>query len=208
MRVKKEGHKMAQRIDVRQIKEYIKPDAKTVVISSGDKKQKVSLAYQKTGYGHKRYFMCPNCSERVEFLYLVNGYWSCRKCSGVNPYKGIQNKTKGGYAEIAYRMQKYAFNHDIKFEFPFNYLKVACDNNWKDEKFRNDLWVLQALENMRSHSLFFKVTYKANVLKSVITGKHPLMQKVTLMELKDNTYDWNTGKQIIVDQATLMQITR
>ncbi len=199
---------MAQRIDVRQIKEYIKPDAKTVVISSGDKKQKVSLAYQKTGYGNKRYFMCPNCSERVESLYWVNGYWSCRKCSGVNPYNGIQNKTKGGYAEIAYRMQKYADAHDIQFDFPFNYLEFINDDRLQKKKFRNNLLVLQALESMRFHSLFFKVTYKASVLKSVTSGKHPLLQRVTLMELKDNTYDWSTGKQIILDQVTLMQITR
>ena len=199
---------MAQRIDVRQIKKYIKSDAKTVTISSGDKKQKVSLAYQKTGFGYRRFFMCSNCSERVEQLYQVNGYWSCRRCSGVKPYHGIQNNTKGGYAEIGYRMRKYADAHDIQFEFPFDYLEFINDDRVKKDKFRKCLLVMQALENMRFHSLFFKVTYKAKIMTSVINGKHLLLQNITLADLKNNTYDWNTGQQIILDETTLVKITR
>jgi len=206
--MQKEGYKMAKCIDVRQIKNYIGPDAKAAVISSGDKKQKISLAYQRTGFGQKRYFMCPNCSKRVEHLYSVNDYWSCRKCSGVNPYYGIQNNTKGGYDEIGYRMRKYADVHDIQFEFPFDYLAFIYDDRVRKAKFRNNLLVLQSLESMRFHSLFFKVTYKPKAIRSIINVQHPLMRKVTLMDLQNNIYDWNSGQQIVLDDVALKSITR
>lgn len=199
---------MAVQIDVRELKNRIKPDANSIVIASGDKKQRVSLYYQKVSFGKRRLFLCPRCSKRIEYLYLVNGYWSCRECSGVNPYYGIQNNTKGGYDEIAYRMKRIAYKNDIQFDFPFNYLQYADDQRTRKEKFRNCLIVLQSLENMRFHSLFFHATYKPKILRLVIAGKHPLMHQVNLDDLKNNCYNWNSGKQIIIDDTVLHQITR
>ena len=178
---------MAVSIDVAQLKSHIKADAHDVTIRTGVKSQVILLAYQKTGYGQR--------------LYQSEGSdWKCRKCSGVNPYYGIQNNTKGGYNEIAYRMRKYADKVGIQFSFPFNYLDFALDARIHKKKFRDSVKVLQALENMRFHSLFFKSQYKPKVIKSVMNGKHPIIQNVTLEELKNNIYDWNTGKQVIIPE--------
>lgn len=194
-------NELAVSIDVAQLKSHIKADAHDVTIRTGGKSQVILLAYQKTGYGQKRFFVCPCCSKRVQRLYQSEGSdWKCRKCSGINPYYGIQNNTKGGYNEIAYRMRKYADKVGIQFSFPFNYLDFALDARIHKKKFRDSVKVLQALENMRFHSLFFKSQYKPKVIKSVMNGKHPIIQNVTLEELKNNIYDWNTGKQVIIPE--------
>lgn len=198
---------MAAYIDVKQIKEYVKPDAKTVTLKCGDRSQVIVLVYQKTGFGHKRFFSCPKCAGRVQHLYLVNGNWSCRKCSGVNRYYGIQNSTKGGYEEIAYRMKRYADKQGIKFDFPFDYTVFGCDERTKKDKFRQHLMILQALENMRFQAIFYKTKFKPGVIRLVTSGKHPLLKSVTLLDMKDNVYDWVKGVQV-TDAPTTRELLK
>lgn len=184
-------------IDVRDLKGKIKPDAQLVTLGIGERKQKVLLVYQKTGYGQKRFFLCPSCEKRVEHLYVTSkGILKCRKCSGIR-YKGIQDTTKGSYDEIAYRMKRYANKHNIDFDFPFSYLAFANDKRCNKQKFRQYLTVLQALENMRFQALFYKTRYTSKLLHQVISGKHPLLYLLTLSDLRKWLYDWHTGKQIM-----------
>lgn len=147
--------------------------------------------------------ICPICSKCAKQFYLHNDLWMCRKCSGVNPYQGIQNNTKGGYDEIAYRMIRYAKQNDITFDFPFDYLKFCFDPRNTKKKFRKSVKILQALENMRFQGIFFGTTYTAKVIKNVTSGKHLLLETETMKDLKDKFYDWNTGKEIVtsVDSA-------
>lgn len=194
---------MANYIDVRSIKAYIKADASYMTIKTGDRQQVIELAYQDVGFGQKRFFVCPSCQKHIERLYYINGIWKCRKCSGVNPYEGIQNNTKGGYCEIGYRMKKYANRQNIQFDFPFDYLQFVNDSRTGKKKFRNHLMVLQAMESMRFHSLFYKVTYEPKVIRSVVNRTHPLMKNITLAELKNNIYDWNTGKRIELTEQSV-----
>lgn len=195
-------------MDVRNLKELVKPDAVNVTFALGEGKRTVQLAYQKTGYGQKRFFICPYCGKRTEHLYIVGDHLKCRVCSGVKKYEGIQNNTKGGYDEIGYRMQKYAAKHDIVFAFPFDYTAFIFDPRTSKKKFRDDLNILQALENMRFHALFFKCRYKPSVIKSVLTMQHPLMQQVTLKELKDNIYNWNTGELVNLPESGLSSFVK
>lgn len=188
--------KMLNCIDIRQLKGNIEADAEKIKIETADKKQIVSLAYQKTGFGCKRYFVCPECSKRIEQLYFNGALWKCRRCSGANPYWGIQNSTKGGYDEIGYRMKRYAMMQNIEFDFPFDYLKFANDNRMKKSGFREKLMILQGLENMRFCSIILKINYEYRIIRSVLSGKHILLHTVTLMDLKNNLYDWHTGEQI------------
>ena len=183
-------------IDIRQLKDKIKPDETVINIKIGEQEQKVALEYQKVGFGRRRFFRCPYCSKRVERLYYKNKRLRCSKCQGINLYRGIMNNTKGSYYEIAYRMTRYAEKHNIKFNLPFNYLNFVQDERIGREKFRQDLKIMQALENMRFHSLFFGQAYKPDDFKRVLSGEHPLLQSTTLSDLKNNVYDWKTGKQI------------
>ncbi len=204
----KGGIKAVEYIDVRQFKDKVKPDAKEVTFKDSHGLQRtVSFLYQKTGYGKKRFFCCPFCLKRVQKLYFVGNEYICSECGKVNPYKGIRNDTKGGYGEIAYRMKRYAARYNIQFEFPFDYSYFALDKRVRKKSFVKCLMVLQALENMRFCSLIFKTTYKATVIRSVIMMKHPIQRSATLEDLKNNMYDWNTGKQIVMNETMLRQIT-
>lgn len=182
-----------QYLDIRQIKGHVQDDEAVIKIKAGDVTQRISLAYQKAGFGKKRFFRCPRCSKRVERIYFIDDRWRCAKCSGVNPYGGIQNKTKGGYDEIGYRMNRYAEKHNIQFDFPFDYTKFINDKRNKRESFRKHIRVLQSLENMRTHAIFFNATYKPYVCRLVTSGKHPLMQSKTLQELSRYIYDWSVN---------------
>lgn len=190
------------RIDVRDLKGKIKNDAKGVTLRTGDKKQHIRIAYQNTGFGKKRFFVCPYCSKNVQHLYIDGTDLKCRTCGGVK-YTGIQNCTKGGYDEIAYRMIRYAKQNDITFDFPFDYTTFIFDTRTSKKKFSDALKILQALENMRFHVLFFKSRYKPSVIKSVVTMQHPLIQSATLKELKNNIYDWNTGDRVKIPESNL-----
>ena len=92
------------RIDVRDLKGKIKDNAIQVTLDVIGKKHDLMLSYQNTGFGRKRFFVCPYCSKNVQYLYITGNSLKCRVCSGVK-YTGIQNNTKGGYDEIAYRMK-------------------------------------------------------------------------------------------------------
>lgn len=205
----KEGDNVQHRfIDVRNLKELVKSDAVKVTFALEEGERTVHFAYQKTGYGQKRFFLCPQCGKRTVHLYIVKGNLKCRMCSGVKRYEGIQNNTKGGYDEIGYRMQKYAARHDIVFDFPFDYTAFIFDTRTSRKKFSDALKILQALENMRFHALFFKSRYKPSVIKSVVTMQHPLIQSATLKELKNNIYDWNTGDRVVIPESDLSSFVK
>ncbi len=186
---------------MKQFKGHVKQDADRVKIKTGDVEQILLLTYQKTGFGQKRFFLCPCCSARVQRLYWNSRRWACAKCNKVNRYKGIQNKTKGGYAEIQYRMQTLAEKNDIQFSFPFNYLDFALDPRMRKNTFRQCIKVLQALENMRFYSIMYHSTYKPKVIRMVTKGEHPLFQSSTLDDLKNNIYDWNKGNRVILPES-------
>ena len=177
------------RIDVRNLKGKIKDDAASVTFGISGKKQRIILTYQNTGFGKKRFFVCPYCVKNVQYLYVIETDLKCRECAGIK-YTGIQNNTKGGYDEIAYRMKKYAAAHDIRFSFPFNYVEYALDKRMLRDKFRAYIIVLQALENMRFQAIMYNTTYSTKTIRRVIKGEHPLLQKCSLMDLKEYCYDW------------------
>lgn len=191
-------------IDIKQFKDIVKPGIKsTTFLDSEGVENTVFFGYQKTGYGEKRFFLCPCCSKCVQRLYRVGYSYKCRDCAGVNPYRGIKNMTKGGSDEIAYRMLKYAERHNIQFEFPFDYMQFAIDERTRKKSFLKSLTILQGLENVRFQAIMSKVTYSSKVLSSICNDKHPLLQEKSLDDLKNWFYDWNTGKEIIVQHPKL-----
>lgn len=186
-------------INIKQFRGKIRPDAGNVTFTdSTGKKNTIQLGHQKTGFGKKQFLLCPYCSRRVEILYHSKSGYKCRMCTGIKHYKGIKNMTKGGADEIAYRMKQYAYKNEIEFDFPFNYMSFWNDVRVKRKSFRNKLIVLQGLENMRFQAIMGKVTYSPKIISSVSRGKHPLLKAVSLYELKNWVYNWNTGKEIIL----------
>lgn len=192
-------------IDVKQFKDRVKADAKAVTFKNPDgTEHTVLFGYQKTGYGSKRFFLCPCCSKYVQKLYYVGHGYKCRECGGINPYKGIKNMTKGGADEIAYRMKRYAAQNDIVFDFPFDYLDFLNDDRIKKASFRKKLTILQGLENMRFQAVMNQTTYTAKLLSSVCRGKHLLLESESLWNLKNWLYDWGSGKRIMLTNPRQM----
>ena len=163
-------------------------------VSIGDNKQTIEVAYKPMPKGGaRRLFVCPNCGGYSFKLLNFGQEWQCRKCCDVNLYRGIQNTTKGGADEIAYRMAKFAEKKDISdFELPFDYMKYCNDDRsiQQNEEFRKNLKIMQALENMRFQAGLFGTRYSAKLLKKVITGMHPLLYQTTLYDLRQSCYDW------------------
>lgn len=79
------------RIDIRQIpKEY----KESVTLKSYGV---LPITKQKTGYGYKRFFLCPSCSQRVQYLYLRDGEVAkCRYCLPQRIYKARTDVYPGG----------------------------------------------------------------------------------------------------------------
>lgn len=164
---------------------------KYINITVNGTKQQIYIAEQKTGYGKKHFFVCPVCGKRRVKLYLVNEFFKCAECAHYNPYKGIQNGTKGGYSEIEYRMQRYAKENDIEYSLPFDFTSFFNDPRYRLKRFRKKLVVLQALENIRFQNIFFKTIYKPIVIKKILNGSHPMLKYLSLLDLKTYIYDFN-----------------
>lgn len=176
-------------LDISQIEKKYKAGSR-ICIAVGGEKFAVQLAEQKTGFGSRKFFVCPKCERHTMRLYRSQGTpFICDKCAGINLYKPIQNGTKGGYLEIAYRMERYAAKLGISFEYPFDYIQFASDPRNKDAAFRKSLLILQALENMRSQNIFFKKVYSQKTIKAVLTGKHPILSEKSLQDMQK--WLWN-----------------
>ncbi len=152
-------------------------------------KYDIYIDTQTTGFGEKRFFICPLCLNKRTKLYLDNGSVGCRNCLNYSPYKGIQNTTRGGYSYIEYKMETLAAKHNIKFEYPFRYYKSAFD---KPKYMRFNKWEevirkLLILENMRNQAIFFNKKYTAKLIRHTLEN---CLYMFSMKELDENWYDW------------------
>ena len=86
-----------------------KVDERSVLLHLKGRDQRVSLSYSPNGYGGKQtFFLCPECGQRVRFLYLAGRGVLCRKCARLN-YKS-QQETKGSMVYYEKGME-YAKEH-------------------------------------------------------------------------------------------------
>ena len=66
----------------------------------------VKLSHKRNGYGGEQiFFLCPECGQRVRYLYLMGCRFLCRKCAGLN-YRS-QQKTEDSMTDY-YRGMAYA----------------------------------------------------------------------------------------------------
>lgn len=162
----------------------------------GQTSKRVYLSRQRTGYGYKHFMICPICGTRHVELYLYQEKLMCRNCYPTNIYSGIQNRTKGGYTNIGYRMHRYAATHKITIKrFPFNYAEYRKPKNRKESSWVNNLIVLQALENMRYQAHAYHKEWSSRTIKSILTWNNSLMYIFDLSEIQDrhNLILWDNG---------------
>lgn len=61
--------------------------ANSRIDSISNKSERIEVAYQKTGFGFKRFFKCPYCGTRRKYLYPVGiGRFDCSNCVERNVY--------------------------------------------------------------------------------------------------------------------------
>ncbi|HFE9686379.1 TPA: hypothetical protein ACGA33_002120 [Clostridium perfringens] len=78
----------------------------------------IEVEYQKTGFGYRKFFKCPNCGKKRKYLYPVGiGLFACRDCIERNVY--------------AYRTNIYDENTEniIKHKIIMKLLKLNFDLN-------------------------------------------------------------------------------
>ena len=160
---------------------------KSIIATVNGEEYRLQLSAQKTGFGVRKFLVCPECERRKTKLFIEkdakNGF-KCADCIGLNLYRAIQNGTKGGYLELHYRMDRYAAKHGIAInKWPFSFFDYVDDPRFGKADFKRALKILQALENMRGQNIFFKTIYKPETIKSVLTGKHPNLQRHSIHEL-------------------------
>lgn len=123
---------------------------------------------QKTGFGVKKLFLCPNCgARRAKLVYTKKGFY-CHGCAPFNVYRRRCNLYDGGGdALVTYHMQKLAASVGISIQWPFSYLDyLFC----KPKSMRWSKWTLtmkrlQRMEGMRNAAIFFRRRYTAQDIK-------------------------------------------
>ena len=175
-------------IDISQIEKKYKAGSSLCAEIDGER-YTIQLAEQRTGFGSRSFFVCPECGRRTKRLYQnCEKPFYCDKCAGINLYKPIQNGTKGGETELEYRMERFARKNKINFEYPFDYMQFAKDPRNTKADFRQCLLILQALENMRMQNILYKTVYSPKTIKAVLNGSHPLLQEKGIEKIKKYLY--------------------
>ena len=117
----------------------------------------VQLTKQRTGFGYRRYFICPSCGRKCGKLYVTASGLYCQCCTPLDPYKTRRNLYDEDSARlIAWHMDKLvATISDTRIEYPFNYFRYPIDppQGISRRKYRETLLRLQIMENMRHAAL-------------------------------------------------------
>lgn len=133
----------------------------------------IHIGKQKTGYGIRSFFNCPNCGNRRNYLYydFKSDRFLCRSCINQNIYKARTNiYDEGGTQLIDYKMTKLADKVNIELKYPFKY------NDYLDKKpyhmrtqtFNCILKQLILLDQLRYNVIFFRSRYSAAQINSYL----------------------------------------
>lgn len=138
----------------------------------------------RVGYGYKHYFICPNCGSNRSRLVFNGTMFYCVQCLRVNPYRGIQTTTRGGDVFIMYKMNRIAQKQGIIIKYPFDYHDYERPRGKWVKQWEKSLKILQALENMRSQSIFFRKVWGVETIRSVEEGTNAYLEYPVSLLLK------------------------
>lgn len=154
----------------------------------------VDFSRQKTGYGEKLFFICPECGSRREKLCVLGNRLLCRECYPLPVYQSIKNVSVGSCDYIEHRMKILAKREGIILKkFPFIYLEYEKPKRKHFEKWHMAITKLQALENMRFQAIFFKKRYSLEVINSVLNANNAYLYTLDLYDMDKYIYDWEVG---------------
>lgn len=163
-------------IDIRDLKEY---NDDFICING----QNIKLLLQKTGFGYKKFFQCPLCEKRREYLYLKNNVLLCRSCICVNVYKSRTSlyDEKSEFL-IQYYIKKYITELGIDFyekdkfgwrEVSYlNFLSVALRKGkpkyMREKKYSYLMKSLFLLDSMYWKAINGEANYTAKDIKDIL----------------------------------------
>lgn len=175
-------------IDIRQIQD-LGVDTKKGFLILDKPYPNIHFAHQETGFGSKSFFICPTCGSRRVKLYVIKNNIYCRSCSPISPYKGIQNSTKGGERELAYRIKKIAKEYKINYRFPFSYWEYVFDRPkyMRVKKWQDGLRKMQIMENMRFQNILYKTTYEPKLINFIFEN---CLYRYSLKDIQEYVIDW------------------
>ena len=117
----------------------------------------VRLIMQRTGFGYRRYFLCPSCGRKCGKLYMSASRLHCQQCTPLDPYKARRSLYDEDSARlITWHMDKLAATiSDAHIEYPFHYLRYPIDppQGISRRKYRETLLKQQIMQNMRHAAL-------------------------------------------------------
>lgn len=164
-------------VKIEQFKKYFDRGKCKLTGSFGNYKVVFTFGKVKTGFGFRHFLICPSCGQYRVTLVFDGKAFVCVKCAGINPYRGIQTMTRGGYKFIGYKMARYAEKHGVEgFHFPFDYHDYERPKRRRREHWNKTMKVLQALESMRNQAIFFKKIWDAKTIQSVESGMNPYLE--------------------------------
>jgi len=132
----------------------------------------VQIITQLTGFGRRRYFICPTCERKCGKLhnisYIKNRLY-CQSCVPIDLYRVRRSLyDEAGQSLIVWHMNKMvATISDQPIKFPFHYLNYDIDPppNMSRKKYREALLKLQILENMRFAVIAHGFQYTASDIR-------------------------------------------
>lgn len=113
----------------------------------------VRMVPQRTGFGWRRYFLCPSCGRKCAKLHQIVEGLHCQSCSPVDLYayrRGLYDEDS--HHLIVWHMHKLAATiNDEPIQYPYHYFNYPIEppQGMSHERYRKTLLRLQILENMR-----------------------------------------------------------
>lgn len=131
----------------------------------------IQITMQRTGFGYRRYFICPSCNRKCGKVHLFNKRIHCQQCVPVDLYRyrrGLYDE--GGTDLIVYNMIKLAESIGMKhlpyrerklakeagenvLDFPFNLIDYL-DKKPQGMRFRKYVEILEDIQYLEKLRIF------------------------------------------------------
>ncbi|WP_303006822.1 hypothetical protein [Romboutsia ilealis] len=155
--------------------------------------QEIFISKQKTGFGERKFFVCPECGERRTKIYCYENRekFKCRSCLGKNIYSERCNLYDGGgTALIEYKFFNLISELDLsktskKRHIPFDsrYYGACKPKHMRYEKFDLILKQLTALSAMRDTVILQKCSYSTQYINGLLNSNS--LKKLKIMDISD-----------------------
>jgi endogenous inhibitor of DNA gyrase (YacG/DUF329 family) len=136
----------------------------------------VKIVTQRTGFGQRRYFLCPTCGRKCGKLHRITigektyKPFFCQKCIPLDLYKSRRNMyDEDSHSLIVWHMNKLAATViDRPIKYPYCLIDYLTDKpppgmSWR--RYYNTLEKLQRMERLRMAAIFHGMKFTAREIK-------------------------------------------